>query len=171
MNEEWRPVVGYEGLYEVSSLGRVKRVALHPIRGTAGKVLTPKEDAYLRVTLFRNDGKRYCYGIHALVAAAFVGPRPTGHLVDHIDENKRNNHADNVQYLLPIHNTRKSIARDLSIVGVRSNGGKLSYEDACEIRRLSAHGISRAELGRRYGVAAPYVTQIVQGKKWKEAYA
>lgn len=171
MNEEWRPVVGYEGIYEVSNFGRVKRIAPHSVRGNAGTFLKPKEGPYLRVTLFRDGGNRQCHSIHVLVAAAFIGPRPDGYLVDHVDENKRNNRADNMQYLLPIHNTRKSIARDLSIVGVRSNGGKLSYEDACEIRRLSAHGISRAELGRRYGVAAPHVTQIVQGKKWKEAYA
>jgi len=98
------PVVGHEGVYEVSNLGAVKRVA--PGQGTrAGRVLNPMTDykGYLYVRL--NGRMRR---VHRLVAAAFYGPNEM--LVRHLDGNPLNNNVDNLSYGTPLENSADRIA-------------------------------------------------------------
>lgn len=95
--EQWRPVVGYEGLYEVSDLGRVRSL---PRYGTIGKLLKPgtaKRGGYLYVNLCR-DGRPLNRTIHVLVAEAFLGPRPEGFDVRHLDGNRLNCARANLAY-------------------------------------------------------------------------
>lgn len=105
MIEEWRPVPGHEGAYEVSSLGQVRsldRWITFPSRsGTAsgravkGRVL----DGWRNADGYRMVGiaGRQCY-VHALVAEAFFGPRPPGMEVCHADGSRDNNHISNLRY-------------------------------------------------------------------------
>lgn len=97
MMEEWRPVVGYEGRYEVSSLGRVRRV----------KIIVPskKKHGYLQVSLSDESGVRKSFRLHRLVAEAFL-PNPEGKpQVNHKDENTENNRADNLEWATAEENT------------------------------------------------------------------
>lgn len=90
--EEWLPIVGYEGLYEVSNKGRVRsmdRVVTHTdgrVRSLKGKILSqfPHDKAfgYWSVSLSRDGHLRPVY-IHVLVAEAFICPRPAGLVVRH----------------------------------------------------------------------------------------
>ena len=95
--EIWKEVSGYEGIYEVSSLGRVKSLKR---KGAKGGILTEskRQDNYYGVGLTRNR-KLKTYTIHSLVAIAFLGHKPSGWqiCVDHIDGNRLNNHVDNLQ--------------------------------------------------------------------------
>lgn len=83
--EEWRPVVGYEGLYEVSNLGRVRRLPVKILRSDGRMTTsksglmspTPREYGHLFVSLFK-DKKRKTDGVHRLVCEAFHGPAPEG---------------------------------------------------------------------------------------------
>lgn len=103
--EEWRPVVGYEGLYEVSSKGRVRSVdRWYPHRTTGtpvmrrGRVLRGSySNGYLRITLRKFGGAPETHSVHRLVATAFI-PNPGGlpvvrHLNDQRGENNRENLA------------------------------------------------------------------------------
>lgn len=96
--EEWRPVVGYEGLYEISSRGRVRSF---PRKGNyyRGRILKfGIGRGYLQVRLCR-DGKLGSNKIHTLVAAAFIGPRPNATAeIRHLDGNKGNNNPANLKY-------------------------------------------------------------------------
>ena len=95
MKEIWRPVEGYEGLYEVSNYGRVKSLHYGKQRILKyGKTL----DGYLQVVLTKN-GKGISKTIHTLVYKTFVGPIPTDYQVNHIDENKNNNCVWNLNLL------------------------------------------------------------------------
>ena len=90
--EIWKPVVGYEGLYEVSSFGRVRSLDRYDGRAyKRGCILKPKiQSNYLRVSLC-NGGKCKQQSIHRLVAQAFI-PNPNNlPMVNHKDENKANN--------------------------------------------------------------------------------
>ena len=79
---EWRPIADYEGFYEVSDVGEVRRIGAG--RGARLKTLKPRDRSgkYLTVNLCRNGTPRDFY-IHELVATAFYGGRPPLHEVNH----------------------------------------------------------------------------------------
>lgn len=101
VSDEWRAVPGFEGVYEVSDLGRVKRV--RPGRGTrlgTGGILKPilsSRDGYARVSL-SVDGRVQVHTIHSLVAKAFIGPPQPGLEVCHCDGNPGNNRVGNLRW-------------------------------------------------------------------------
>lgn len=110
--EEWRPVPGYEGYYEVSSLGRVKsleREIPHPTSGVIRikeKIRTAipeKQFGYLYLSLHKG-GERERFAVHYLVLRAFVGPRPEGMQACHNDGNNTNNRVENLRWGTPKEN-------------------------------------------------------------------
>ena len=118
MSERWLPVDEYGGAYEVSNLGRVRSVDRtrlgrngfpQPIRG---RVLNAHRNVggYQQVRLSLN-GKKHGHYVHRLVMAAFVGPCPLGHEVDHIDNKPANNTLSNLRYVTPQENTSAKVAR------------------------------------------------------------
>lgn len=104
MNENWLPVVGYEGLYEVSDLGNVRSVDRIVMRGDVevrrrGKVLSPlaNADGYRRVTLCRGGGERQSK-VHTLVLTAFRGDRPLGLMCCHGPGGQQDNRLENLRW-------------------------------------------------------------------------
>ena len=99
--EIWKDIEEYEGIYQVSNLGRVKsfdtKDKLDRIR--TGRVLKPcrHKNGYLHVNLYKN-GKRKTHNIHRLVAEAFISNIENKPQVNHIDENKANNVASNLEW-------------------------------------------------------------------------
>lgn len=92
MEENWKDIEGYEGVYQVSNLGRVKRVNSHRVL-KAGK----HTGGYLKVNLSKN-GSKSTKTIHRLVAQAFIPNSENKPGVNHIDENKTNNMASNLEW-------------------------------------------------------------------------
>ena len=93
--EEWKPIPGYEGLYDISNYGRVKSYQLD----SNGKILSPGKDGsgYLFVILCK-DGKTKLRRMHRLVAEAFI-PNPNNFpQVNHMDECKENNYFGNLEW-------------------------------------------------------------------------
>jgi hypothetical protein len=99
---EWRPVAGYEGLYEVSDDGQVRSLPrpgrLLVNRSYGGRVVMPGLSRGYKLIGLSRDGERRNARIHVLVAGAFLGPRPDGMDVCHNDGNKANNAAVNLRY-------------------------------------------------------------------------
>ena len=105
--EEWKPVPGYEGHYEVSSEGRVRslRRELYSdrwagYRTISERIMKPTPGGtigYLAVTLRLNRQPK-THTVHTLVAAAFLGPRPEGMDVMHADDDPQNNRLENLSY-------------------------------------------------------------------------
>ena len=105
MNEIFKDVPEYEGIYQVSNFGNVKslkygkdRMMKHSLNGRGR----------LQVTLCK-DCKRKIYKVHQLVAMSFLGHTPNGYklVVDHIDSNPLNNHVDNLQLISNRENTSR----------------------------------------------------------------
>ena len=99
--DRWLPIPGWEGLYDVSSLGRV--------RGRRGiKVDWADKDGYRRVSLYRGRS-RSNRSIHALVLEAFVGPRPPGQEACHNNGDRADNRLDNLRWDTPSANQLDSV--------------------------------------------------------------
>ena len=141
-NEVWLPVKNYEGFYEVSSHGNVRRV------GNSVPRKPVYANGYQRVELSKN-GKRKMYLVHRLVAEAFLINSEGHSYVNHIDEDKTNNHVSNLEWCTRKqnnnHGTRNQrIAETLSIpvIGTDAFGDQWYYESAKEAERRgfnSAH--------------------------------
>lgn len=99
--EIWKPIPGYEGLYWVSDLGRVKSLK----RGKE-RILSPGKTrgGYLYIVLYKNGKGKNCY-VSLLVWEAFNGPIPEGMQVNHINENKQDNRLENLNLMTPKENS------------------------------------------------------------------
>lgn len=94
--EIWKDVVGYEGLYEVSNMGRVKSIGYKKIKILK---LTPNNNGYLIVTLSKDKKQTHCL-VHRLVATAFVKRNQIElNEVNHIDEHRDNNRYTNLEWV------------------------------------------------------------------------
>ena len=100
-NEVWKDIVDYEGLYQVSNLGRVKSLFRYK------RILKPQKDihGYLKVGLYKN-GKCKLFNIHKLVANAFIENPNNYKYVNHKDENKLDNRIENLMLLTPSEHKR-----------------------------------------------------------------
>ena len=109
LNIEWKPIKGYEGLYEVSNDGRVRRLRFTNGSHDFEKVRECKQTlntwGYMTVNLSKN-GKVNTKRVHRLVANAFLGESKLQ--IDHIDRNKQNNRLDNLEYVTPKENTNRA---------------------------------------------------------------
>jgi len=138
MKEIWKPVVGYEGIYEVSSLGRVKSLARTDCRGNRRNERIRKPEkangAYITIYLSKHS-KVHRRTLHSVIAETFLGPRPSGRGIDHIDGDKLNNRADNLEYVTSAENTRRYYQnlRKSGVVGV--NLDKRSGKWCAKFRR------------------------------------
>ena len=105
MSEIWKPILNYEGIYEVSDTGKIRN-------SRTGKVLTPRVNnkGYQRVGLYKQKIQKE-FLVHRLVATAFHGLSDDDMVVNHIDENKMNNQASNLEWTTPRKNTQHSVER------------------------------------------------------------
>lgn len=179
--EVWKPIPGYEGIYEASSFGRIRSVdRIDPAgRRQSGKVRKPYcgKRGYYVVTM-RKDRKCHLKSVHILVALVFIGPPPAplgiginDIQVNHKDGDKRNNRLDNLEYCTHAENTAHAYdigLHDGSLQGERNGRSRLTSEQVQEVRTLYATGQhSIPQLGRRFGVGKSTIGYIVQGATWK----
>lgn len=170
--EEWRAIPGHEG-YEVSDQGRVRSFRKH---GGVGRGLVtkprlkkthPNSVGYLAVTLQKPDGNRCSsYHVHALVAAAFLGPRPAGMQVAHADGNRANSRLDNLRYATPLENAADKRIHGTQPVGEQNARHKLTDGDVRSIRALRKQGALQRELAARFGVSISAIQFVLNRRNW-----
>lgn len=175
MTEIWKPVVGFEGLYEVSNLGRVRGLDRHITRmGRWGRVQSylhrgrvirpgPHHGGYLLIHLYRGSEVKSTTA-HAIVAEAFIGPRPPGMEVCHNDGDKKNCAESNLRYDTPSGNNQDKEYHGTARRGEDHTRAKLTERDVKEIRASSA---LQQDLADRYGVTFSNISAIRLRKSWR----
>lgn len=169
-NETWRPVVGYEGWYEVSDSGRVKRTKTVP--GTwAGRMLALPLNSYGYpcVCLHRSTrDSQKTFTVHRLVMAAFVGPCPLGREVNHKNGVKTGNRVGNLEYVTGKENRRH--AREvlgMSRKGENNPRAKLTEDAVREIRRHYRRGVvTQRQLASEHGVSPGAIAFALRNRTW-----
>ncbi len=177
--ERWLPVPEWEGLYEVSDLGRVRSLDRMVAHGRTmaqfrrGRVLAPGLGAgyrknghtrggpYLSLCLCR-DGKRHRFNVHTLVARAFLGPLPTGHEVCHGPGGALDNRLANLSYGTHSKNSGEDRRRDGTVVAA-----KLTDKIVLECRDRAARGWPIVMLASEFGVAGRTMSSAINGRTWR----
>jgi hypothetical protein len=128
-NEVWKDVVGFEGVYSISNLGRLRRDLGGTGKCKGGRILKfSVSEGYLRAQLSHRGIRTYVF-VHRLVAAAFIGERPAGMEVNHKDPKtgKMDNRASNLEYCTHRENIQHAARNGLMPTGDR-NGSRLHPE-------------------------------------------
>ena len=180
MKELWLPVSGYEGLYEVSSCGRVRGLTRHvphingSTRTIKGRVLKTsiahsgrnKPYTSLSVSLTKPGVKRKQAPIHRLVAAAFVPNPDQLPVVRHLDGNSLNNRADNLAWGTHKDNSEDAIKAGAMPRGERHFHSRLT-EEAARIIKSTPRSQSNAEqLGKQFGVHWTTIRSVWTEQSW-----
>ena len=162
--ELWRPIVGYEAIYSISSLGRIRReVAGH---GTyAGRISqkAPKHRWYITTPLYI-AGQRKTHTIHKLVAEAFLGPA-NGRTVNHKDGNKQNNRLENLEYMTPGENLQHAFATGLRETK-RGERHWMTTLTESEVRQIRASREGLKACAARYGTSRATVQRLRKRETW-----
>lgn len=168
--EIWKPLKDYEGLYEISNMGRVRSLVKkgntkQQIKKTGIDVST----GYTNIQLTKNN-KPLTKRVHRLVAEAFV-PNPNNKpVVNHIDGNKRNNLASNLEWMTYSENTLHSFKNGLQkkIFGDKNYITKIKDQDVLKIRELISQGKTNKEIAKVYGVNPSQISRIKTGQRRKK---
>ena len=172
--EEFLPIKGFEGMYEVSSYGKVISIA----RGfcadgkkkqtTRSRILSPRSNGngYMGVQLWK-DGKDYAKYVHRLVLEAFVGECPEDYEACHNKPYRWFNHLSNLRW-----DTKKNNHADKFLHGTIRNGekaraAKLTESKVLEIRRLLSTGVEQKIIAENYLIKQPTVSDIANRRTWK----
>lgn len=134
--------------------------------GLPGLLSFSKTRGYLTVELQTGPVKKR-FTAHRLVMLAFVGPRPAGKHINHIDGDKANNGPANLEYVTPSENQKHSFRLGLqSLKGERHTQAKLTDPEIIEIRERAKSGETQVSIARDFGVAQSAISLIVRRKRW-----
>ena len=173
MDEIWKDIPGYEGIYQVSNNGKVK--SMKRIR-KGGGVLKEKmmtlyldKDGYVKTSLYKNKKKNPMM-VHRLVAFAFIDNPNMFPQINHKDENHSNNNVENLEWCDSKYNTNYG-SRSKKISGEKHGLHKLTNEEIKYIRNVYIpyhNEFSGAALARKFGVTQSAIQAVVNNKTWKE---
>lgn len=154
-HEEWR---FFDDNYEVSDGGEVRR---------NGRRIKPyPRDGYHRVCL-SNNGLSKHVPVHRMVAEAFIGPRPDGKHVCHLNGVRTDNRLANLAYKTRVENEADKFVHGTSLHGERNHKAKLKEQDIPTIRLRILSGERFPSIAFDYGVSPHTIKKIRTGETWK----
>lgn len=173
--EIWKEIVGFEGYYEISNLGRIRSLDRKVIgrgnkyRPIKSKIKNPTKDkdGYLRVYLFKNNQKHLSRGVHQLVAVAFVDNPYLKKVVNHKDGDKNNNYFSNLEWVTAFENEKHAQENGLKARGGNGAWSKLKPEEIVNMREMEKEGWCFSELAKVFNVSVTHVSRIINKIWWK----
>lgn len=173
VDEIWKDIIGYEGLYVVSNYGKIKSLP-RPTTGGGFLKQIRQDSGHFRVTLSKN-GKEKQYGVSRLIMAAFIGLCPTNMECCHNDGNPENNHISNLRY-----DTHKNNMSDMKLHGTFSTppihfgsnntNSVLNQKCIIKIRQLLMNGTKVAEIAKMFGVHITTIYRIKSKELWSHVH-
>lgn len=174
--EIWKDIVGYEGYYQVSNLGRVKSLDRYSttkrgvIKNTKGKILSLslKKEGYLSVMLCVNSDK-HRFNAHRLLAITFL-PNPLNlPEVNHKNGIKSDNTIENLEWVTKSENSLHAIKNGLIFIGEKSTSSKLTEKKVLALRRLYRinPNFNKSEISKKLSVKDSTIHKIIRNQRWK----
>lgn len=168
MEEIWKPVIGYEGWYEISNLGRIKRVMVG--RSTRiNRILKSSinKKGYAYVKLFKHKVGR-CVKVNRLVASVFLRNPNNKKLVHHKNGIKNMDHADNLEWVTDRENKLYAIRDFGHYLGENNGKTKLKEFEVLEILKLTkTTNLTHASISKQYNISVQTIHNISMRRTWK----
>jgi hypothetical protein len=166
MEEVWKDVKGFEGLYQVSNLGNVKRLISE--RVFAERLIGRTIDRYGYVKrVLSKDGKNNYFTEHRLVAIAFIDNPDNKPAVNHIYGIKTDNRVENLEWNTTIENHQHAIDTGLKDQkGIKHHKCKLTEEQVLEIRKIG-FSETTTSLSKKYGVSRVHILRLIRNEGWQ----
>lgn len=165
--EKWKPIKGFENLYEVSDKGRVRRIKYENAGNRAQHelpyYLKPRidKDGYYRYALSKNNKYKYI-GAHRLVAEAFIPNSNNYPCIDHIDACKSNNIKENLEWVTVLENNLRTIKRgNKNMKNNKSSKAILQYDLQGNFIK---EWVGAAEIERQLGIPHSNIGRTCKGK-------
>jgi hypothetical protein len=154
--EEWADIIGFEG-YQISTNGRVRSYRCKGRIVKKPHYLSCKSSSYVEVGL-RKDNKTHQVRVASLVLLTFVGPRPDGEVVRHLNDVKSDNRLSNLSYGSQSENSEDSIAN-------KRQRGLTTSQVSMMRSDFEGGGYTKTELARKYGITLSSASRILNGSR------
>ena len=178
MDEIWKDISGYEGLYLISNLGRIKSLNRDWIAGSGGLRNHPEiilklnihPKGYLRITLCKNKKQKYYY-VHRLVLETFIGKSDLE--CNHKNSIKDDNRLENLEWVTSSENQRHAILNNLQFIpkGIQCSNSKLTEKQVRRIKFISQNYKVKwgywSKLSKALDVHQGTISQILCNKTWR----
>jgi len=163
--EVWKPVPNYESFYEISNLGRVVSIKKDGKYFRKLNYATPYPS--FSVKDIDGTGQKSLY-VHKLVAKLFIGERPDGFVIRHLDGNRLNNCVSNLAYGTPRENYDDSI-KHKACAGENNGRSLLNERSVKAIKILSQDfNLDKYDLAKAFDVSQATIHAILTGRNWKD---
>jgi hypothetical protein len=167
--EIWKEVKDYEGIYEVSNLGRIKSLSRYIFKRDMPfllkeKILKPYINNFNYSRIHLHNKKSKSFYLHRIVGEAFLPNYENKPQINHIDSNKQNNRIENLEWCTP----KENIFHYVNIgngckKGISNNNAKLTNKCVLEIRDST---LKQIELAKIYNVSTATISDIINYKLW-----
>jgi len=166
--EIWCDIVGYEGLYQASNMGRIYSIKYSTIMFQSTKKVS--DDYICKTVKLQKDANIKGFGVHRLIALTFIPNPENKPEVDHIDNNPSNNQASNLQWATKGDQTRWAYERGRDRKGGdKAHTAKLTNEQVKELRLKYKNGVTYSELKKQYQISESSLSNIIKNRTYKDA--
>lgn len=172
-DEKWLPVPGFSK-YEASNTGRIRSWFLPTCNGVKRRLAPlimkqhPDRDGYPSVVLVSDDKRKLEVKTGVLVLLAFVGPRPEGLVMRHLNDVKADNYLCNLAWGTQAENIEDRWKNGTGNIGSRHGMSKLNEDKVQRIRQAKSDGANTKDLMVEFGVSRRTINRVCCGKNWKE---
>lgn len=164
--EIWKSIPGYSS-YEASTIGRIRSIDKLIINNKSTRFFSGKlrklgkgAGGYFIILISNNAKKQITQNVHSLVALTFLGPRPPGLEVAHLNGKKTDNRLSNLKYCTRTENHSHKRLHGTALYGEKNHRSKFKTKDVLNIRKLAKLGFSDKEIAKKYKMDRRHVCSI-----------